>query len=171
LGLTSVFSYYTFSPMHTSDSHRRVALFDEMFHRVMNKMKQIEQKPRLFGTDFLLYPSEIHTIEAIGRNAGINVTALASLQGVTKGAISQIVQKLVKKGMVVRMRDEMSDREVLLKLSDTGMIAYKAHHDFHSRIYPDLVDIIEQADDANIEFMETVFKAIDRFCDQMISES
>ena len=156
--------------MNIKDTHRRLALFDEMFHRVMNKMKQIEQKPRHFGTQFLLYPSEIHTIQAIGRNAGINVTALAALQGVTKGAISQIIQKLVKKGMVVRMKDEMSNRGVLLMLSDTGRIAYQAHRDFHSRIYPDLVDIIEQADDGSIAFMETVFKAIDRFCDQVISE-
>ncbi|MBI9089340.1 MAG: MarR family transcriptional regulator [Desulfobacterium sp.] len=157
--------------MHTNDSHRRLALFDDMFHRVMNKMKQIEQKPRRFGTEFLLYPSEIHTIEAIGRNAGINVTTLAALQGVTKGAVSQILRKLVEKGMVVRMKDEMSDREVLLKLSNTGTVAYQAHQEFHSRIYPDLVEIIEQADDGNIEFMETLFKAIDRFCDRVIGGS
>lgn len=157
--------------MNISDPHRRMALFDDMFHRVMNKMKRIEQKPRHFGTNFLLYPSEIHTIEAIGRNAGINITALAALQGVTKGAVSQIVQKLVKKSMVVRMMGEMSDREVLLKLSDTGKIAYHAHGNFHSQIDPELVEIIAQADDANIEFMETVFKAIDRFCDQVIKES
>jgi len=157
--------------MKTNDPQRRVALFDDMFHRVMNKMKRIEQKPRHFGTDFLLYPSEIHTIETIGRNAGINVTALAALQGVTKGAVSQVLQKLVKKGMVVRMKDEMSDREVLLKLSDTGKIAYQAHADFHSKIDPELVEIIARADDAQLEFMETVFKAIDRFCDQVISAS
>jgi len=30
-------------------------------------MKGIEQEPRRFGTDFLLYPSEIHTIEDIDR--------------------------------------------------------------------------------------------------------
>ncbi len=157
--------------MNTSDSHRRMALLDDMFHRVMNKMKRIEKKPRRFGTEFLLYPSEIHTIETIGRNAGINVTALAALQGVTKGAVSQILQKLVKKGMVVRMKDEMSDREVLLKLSDTGRIAYQAHADFHSQMDPDLMSIMAEADDAQIEFMETVFKAIDQFCDQVISDA
>ncbi|MCP4117179.1 MAG: winged helix-turn-helix transcriptional regulator [Desulfobacteraceae bacterium] len=157
--------------MYTRDPHKRMALFDNMFHRIMNKMKRIEQKPRRFGTDFILYPSEIHTIEAIGRNAGINVTALAALQGVTKGAVSQTLQKLVKKGMVIRMKDEMSDREVLLKLSDTGQVAYHAHEDFHSRIDPELMEIIGQADDANIEFIEKLFKAIDRFCDQVISES
>ena len=157
--------------MDISAPHRCMVLFDDMFHRIMNKMNRIEQKPRRFGTDFLLYSSEIHTIQAIGRNAGINVTALAALQGVTKGAVSQILQKLVKKGMVVRMKDEMSDREVLLKLSDTGKIAYQAHADFHSQIDPEFVEIIAQADDANLEFMETVLKAIERFCDQVISES
>ena len=157
--------------MYTRDPHKRMALFDDMFHRIMNKMKRIEQKPRRFGTDFLLYPSEIHTIDAIGRNAGINVTALAALQGVTKGAVSQTLQKLVKKGMVIRMKDEMSDREVLLKLSDTGRVAYQAHADFHSQIDPELMAIIEQADDANMAFMEKVFKATERFCDKVISDS
>ena len=144
--------------------------FEILFHKIVNKTKQIEQRPRHFGTNFVLYPSEIHTIEAIGRNAGVNITDLAGIQGVTKGAVSQLIQKLVKKGMVVRMKDEMSDREVLLKLSPTGMIAFKSHEDFHSNLFSDLVKIIEQADDEKLEFMETVFKTIDRSCNGVLNK-
>jgi len=156
--------------MHNDPLYTKFAAFDVLFHKVMNKMKRIEQKPRHFGTDILLYPSEIHTIEAIGRNAGINVTDLATLQGVTKGAVSQVIRKLVEKEMAVRMKDERSDREVLLMLSPTGKIAYEAHKKFHARIDPHLMDLVEQADEEKITFIVSVFKAIDSFCDQVLSE-
>ncbi|VFQ46807.1 MarR family transcriptional regulator [Desulfoluna butyratoxydans] len=148
----------------------KFAAFDAIFHRVMNKMKRIEQKPRYFGTDILLYPSEIHTIEAIGKNPGINVTDLAALQGVTKGAVSQVIRKLVDKEMVIRMKDEKSDREVLLVLSPTGKTANAAHQKFHSRIDPILLELIDEADEEKIAFTVSVFQAIERFCDQVLSE-
>ncbi len=156
--------------MQNNSFHTKFGEFDVLFHKVVNKMKQIEQKPRYFGTDILLYPSEIHTIEAIGKNPGINVTDLAALQGVTKGAVSQVIRKLVDKEMVVRMKDEKSDREVLLMLSPAGKGAHEAHKEFHSRIDPHLMDLIEQADDEKLAFMVQVFKAIDLFCDQVLSE-
>lgn len=157
--------------MNNNTFQKKFSGFDALFHKVMNKMKRIEQKPRYFGTEILLYPSEIHTIEAIGKNAGINVTDLAALQGVTKGAVSQVIRKLVDKEMVVRMKDERSEREVLLLLSPTGKVAYEAHQKFHSRINPHLVELIEQADEEKLAFMVSVFTAIDQFCDEVLSES
>ena len=157
--------------MNSDAKHIDFAAFDTLFHKVMNKMKRIEQKPRHFGTHILLYPSEIHTIDFIGRNAGINITELASVQGVTKGAVSQLVRKLVEKEMVVRMKDERSDREVLLMLSPTGKVAYEAHKAFHARIDPALMELVAQASEEQLTFMKAVFKAIDRFCDQVLTES
>ena len=157
--------------MNNDSKHIDFAKFDILFHKVMNKMKRIEQKPRHFGTQILLYPSEIHTIDLIGRNAGINITELASVQGVTKGAVSQLVRKLVKKDMVVRMKDERSDREVLLMLSPTGKIAYEAHKEFHARIDSPLMALVAQASEEQLVFVEAVFKAIDRFCDKVLAES
>lgn len=156
--------------MEPDHFYKKFAAFDAIFHKVMNKMKRIEQKPRYFGTEILLYPSEIHTIEAIGKNPGINVTDLAALQGVTKGAVSQVIRKLADKEMVIRMKDEKSDREVLLMLSPTGKIAHAAHQTFHSRIDPILLELIANADEEKIAFTLSVFKAIDHFCDEVLSE-
>ncbi|WP_300673649.1 MarR family transcriptional regulator [Desulfoluna sp.] len=156
--------------MNDETFHIKFASVDFLFHKIFNKMKRIEQTPRYFGTETLLYPSEIHTIEAIGKNAGINMTDLAALQGVTKGAVSQVIRKLVDKEMVIRMKDEKSDREVLLKLSPTGKVAHDAHKKFHARINPHLLDLVEQADEEKMAFMTEVFKAIDQFCDQVLDE-
>ena len=145
--------------------------FDTLFHRVLNKMNKLEKKPRYYGTDHLLFGSEIHTIEAIGHNPGISVTELADLQGVTKGAVSQLIQKLEKKDLIIRMKNMNSDKQVFLKLSDVGNIAFKAHDDFHAKVFPELVGALKQADKKTLDSMEVMLEAIERFCDRAIEEA
>ena len=145
--------------------------FDAIFHRIMNKMAKLEKKPRYYGTEHLLYGSEIHTVEAIGHNAGISVTELADLQGVTKGAVSQVIQKLEKKNLIIRMKNMNSDKQVFLKLSDVGSIAFKAHDDFHAKVFPELVNVIKQTDQKTLDKMETVLESIEKFCDKAIKEA
>ncbi len=94
----------------------------ETFNRIINKFSSIEKKPRDFGIGDLLYPSEIHNIEIIGRNPGINVTNLAKKLGVTKGAVSQIVNKLERKKLVAKFRDSNNEKEVMLKLQKRGKL-------------------------------------------------
>lgn len=159
--------------MHTmikDKTLRDLAIFDTLLHKVVNKLKRIEKKPRYFGTDDLIYPSEIHTIEALGRHPGINVTELAAIQGITKGGVSQLIQKLEAKKMVIKMKNVASDREVYLKLTEKGMIAYKGHEDFHSRILPDLLYVIEEATPDQLAYVEKLFTTIERFCDKILEE-
>ena len=87
-----------------------------------------------FGVDRMLYPSEIHTIEAIGKNFRINVTQLAELQGITKGAVSQMVYKLVRKKFVKKIKFPRSGKEVFLELTPEGKKAFKGHEKFPIRI-------------------------------------
>lgn len=46
---------------------------------VFIRFQQLEQVPRHFGTEDLLYPAEIHTIEYIGDHPATNATAVADL--------------------------------------------------------------------------------------------
>ncbi len=163
--------------MDRMDKHEQKILtdflerFDTLFHRIVNKMNKLEKKPRHFGTAHLLYGSEIHTIEAIGKNPGISVTELAHIQGVTKGAVSQIIQKLEKKKLIIRMKNMNSDKQVFLKLSDLGDVAFKAHDAFHARVFPVLVKAIKQTDTKTLDKMEVVLGAIDDFCDKAIEQA
>jgi len=87
-----------------------------------------------FGTGVPLYRSEIHTIETIGKNPGINVTRLAERMGVTKGAVSQMLTRLAKKRLVERGRPPGSEKEVTIDLSDLGRRAFENHSAFHRQI-------------------------------------
>jgi len=68
--------------------------------RIQNKIAAIEKSPRDFGSGDLLYRSEIHTLMAIGENPGANVTDLASHSGISKSAVSQMVNKLSHRNLV-----------------------------------------------------------------------
>jgi len=75
----------------------------ELFIRMVNKYNSIEKVPARHGTRHNLYHSERHMLDKIGDNPGMNVTEFANTVGVTKGAISQVVTKLEKKGVVTRV--------------------------------------------------------------------
>lgn len=103
--------------------------------RIVNRMDAEEKSPRNFGTGDLLHRSEIHTVMAVGRNEGINITNLSYCLGTSKSAISQMVSRLERKDYVERYHDRENDKEVRLRLTPKGTIAYLGHEQHHARIY------------------------------------
>lgn len=93
-----------------------------------------------FGTGTDLYVKEIHTIEAIGKQPRVTVTQLARQAAVTKGAVSQIVNKLVDKGFVVKQRAETDNREIGLLLTDLGQVAFREHELVHRQVFEIVCD-------------------------------
>lgn len=82
--------------------------------RTMHKYLQVEKQPRQYGPGILLtQTTEIHTIAIIGDQPNINVTELARQRGVTKGAASQLVYKLVNKGYLRKEKSPTLDIEAL----------------------------------------------------------
>ena len=103
----------------------------EKLERVITKTESMHTPSFSFGTGVLLHQNEIHTIQAIGRNLGINITTLAEKKGVTKGAISQTINRLVKKGLVRKTHIPGNAKEVILELTDLGWVGFRNHEKFH----------------------------------------
>jgi len=102
--------------------------------RIIHKYIRNEDIKRSYGTESLLTRKEIHTIEYIGENPGINLKSLSEIQGVTKGAASQMVSRLVEKGYVQRKESLSSGAEISLYLTDKGKAAFKGHLEYHYQI-------------------------------------
>lgn len=68
------------------------------FQSLMALALKLDQMPKQFGTGRDLSHTEIHLIEIIGDNKDLGVTDIARLIGVTKGAVSQTLKRLEKKG-------------------------------------------------------------------------
>jgi DNA-binding MarR family transcriptional regulator len=110
----------------------------ESWIRILNKMDEVEKRPQDFGSGDPLYYSEIHTIMAIGMHKVINVTNLAGYLGISKSAISQMIARLVSKDLVEKYRDPDNDKEIRLRLTPRGTIAYLGHEQHHAKIYANL---------------------------------
>jgi len=129
---------------------RKIMNRDELFNEVMERLYDVsrgihkyESVPRKYGTDEELYMVEAHTINLIGDHGKINVTQLAEITHRTKGAISQTVDKLIKKEMVTKHRNPENNREVIIELTAKGKIAYDFHKNLDRMNYRKYLEKIE----------------------------
>jgi DNA-binding MarR family transcriptional regulator len=67
-----------------------------------------------------LYPSEIHLLLLIDAQSRLNATGLAERLGLSKGAISQTLTRLEKKGVLIKSRDPASKNELILEFTTAG---------------------------------------------------
>ena len=135
----------------------------ELFIRLCNKYKAMEKIPLDFGADALLYHSEMHMIDQIGDHPEMNITELAGLAGVTKGAISQTVKKLEKKGVVTRYKGAENEKEVFLEFTDIGRNVYEKHKEVNKESIIPLYEELKKYSDDKVSFLVEMFKWMDTF--------
>ena len=138
----------------------------ELFIRLCNKYKAMEKIPLDFGAGGLLYHSEMHMIDQIGDHPEMNITELAKSAGVTKGAISQTVTKLEKKGVVTRYKGADNEKEVFLQFTDIGRDIYKKHKEVDKEAIIPLYEELRKYSDDKVYFLVEMFKWMDKFLDE-----
>lgn len=142
--------------------------FIVLLERVIHKYNQWENKQRTYGTDTVLSKAEIHTIAAVGDNPGINITALADILGITKGAASQMIYKLVEKGAVEKKVSPNSDTEVVLNLTGDGQKNYVAHREYHLQTNDESIKLLKDVPDSFFTYMIELFSAIEKIMDEKL---
>ncbi len=118
------------------------------------KLFDENREENFYGTDALLYEAEIHMIMFIKDFPGLHVSALAEKIGVTKGAVSQTVMKLVRKGMVEKVKDPQNHSRILLQLTSKGEIAYFEHKKYHQEFDRMVDTLMADASDDQIDFLK-----------------
>jgi DNA-binding MarR family transcriptional regulator len=116
------------------DGYDAAEEFTDLLTRLFNKAARIEQEPVDTGDSVLLYTSEIHLIDVAGRFPEESMSVLASHLGITKGAISQTVKKLEKKGYLERVHKEGNKKTVFIRLTGPGMQAFEWHRAYHAMV-------------------------------------
>lgn len=115
----------------------------KLYFASLKEFSEFESRPRDFGTGDLLYASEIHTIQAIGKNKECNLTELADKMSISKSGISKFLDKLLKKNLIKKEKGKENKKEVFFTLTEKGYIAFKAHEEFDAQMF---ATIIEQLD-------------------------
>jgi len=88
-----------------------------------------------YGTGDRLSPVEAPTIQAVGDNQGLNLTALARAMSVTKATMSERVKRLAKRGLLRKSRAIDNRKEILITLTEQGRLVQKGHEEMHRKMF------------------------------------
>lgn len=124
---------------------------DEIIFQLMDSIYEVsrvtslyESVPRKYGTDDELYMVEAHTINLIGERVKTNTSELAELTKKTKGAISQMVNKLKKKDLVIKYKNPTDSREIIIELSEKGKQVFEYHKELDKIEYTKILNQLDE---------------------------
>jgi len=134
----------------------------DLLIRVIHQAVDIEKHPVDVGYGDVLSASEIHLIDIAGRYPKEKLSEIATRLGITKGAVTQMVQKLEEKGYVKRVRSTESKKTVYLDLTSKGMQAFRWHTDLHSRLQADFLKEISDMPEEQIEGAISILRCYEK---------
>jgi DNA-binding MarR family transcriptional regulator len=91
------------------------------WQRVMNKVLFLGRKRAFRFRDVEFFPSEVHLMLVIKEEIDTNATRMAEELGVTKGAVSQALTRLEKKGVLSKSKDPAMKNELTLAFTPFGV--------------------------------------------------
>ena len=113
----------------TAEYHALDERANIIYKFVMNYSDYIKTA-RDYGTGETINMVEVHILTVIEENPGITVTNVALEWNRTKGAVSQIIAKLEKRGLVMRKKETGNAKNVHLYVTDKGEHLSKAHKEY-----------------------------------------
>ncbi len=153
-----------------NDKKEAIESFTARLLRIINKHARIEDLPIRTGQNIGLTAKEIHCLNAIGQQEGINIKGIGDTLGVTKSAASQMVGKLEKKGFAKKEKALDNDKEILTYLTDTGWEAFDAHKKFHERHLKTLVKQLGEFPDTQLAVAASILAVVESVVDKRIAE-
>lgn len=139
----------------------------DLFLKILHLYSVIGRKPKDYGTGDLLYVTEIHTIKMVAKNRQINMTQLAEIMGVTRGAISQTINKLVRKNLIIKS-NSTNRKEFSLRLSEKGKIVYEGQKSFENEIFTFASKLYDTASPEDRDLVKRLFLAISGNMESMV---
>jgi DNA-binding MarR family transcriptional regulator len=125
-----------------------------------NEMKQC----RDYGSGHLLYHSEVHLIIAIYKHKDANVSELAQVLGITNGAVPQVANKLIQKGLIEKYRLKGNKKDIYYRLTEQGELVYWGHEIHHNQIHTKIAEYLNSLDDDKVQAIATFLdKTIESF--------
>ncbi|OCA98365.1 transcriptional regulator [Clostridium beijerinckii] len=135
--------------------------------RLVTKLSELDKQTSYYGTDKQLFEAEIHMIKAIKESEGIHVIGLAEKLGVTKGAVSQIITKLQKKGMTIKEIDPNNLSRLIIRLTPKGEIAYLHHEKIHQDFDVLVNNILNDSSDEEKTFLKKFLNSLEEKVDTL----
>ena len=138
------------------------------FFNANQRFSQMDSKARYFGTAHRLSLAEIHLIDYIGYHTECFANDIARDLGVTKGAVSQTMRRLVELGYIVRTPDVQNKSRLLLSLTAEGERAFLEHQKYHQEIERYFAQLIETYSQEEYEKMLQLLQRLEGIFEQSL---
>ena len=112
------------------------------FMQFINKVTYLEKNKVFPYKDIKLYPSEMHLMMLIDDGHHSNITEMANILGVTKGAVSQTISRLVKKGVLQVTKDPYQKNELTAEFTPFGIKAMGRYRSLRSFLLTQYADYL-----------------------------
>ena len=99
------------------------------------------------------------------------MTQLAEMHGITKGAVSQMIYRLLDKGYVEKVSAPEDDRELRMILTPSGRAAYEAHREYHAKRSGDFMDFLGSMKAAEFAALHQVLASFEAMVDDALEEA
>ncbi|AKN29878.1 MarR family transcriptional regulator [Clostridium carboxidivorans P7] len=139
------------------------------FRKLFNKMawlNKFKMEDSLKGYK----SSEVHYIEYIGKNVDSNVTKLAESFYMTRGAISKMTKKLIKRGVIESYQKPENKKEIYFRLTEKGQKIYKIHEELHKEFQERDKVVFEQVTEEQFDSMLSFMEKYNRHLDAEIKK-
>ncbi|MBK5101918.1 MAG: MarR family transcriptional regulator [Desulfobacteraceae bacterium] len=137
----------------------------EQILRISNKLIFLEKKSLLKHGDLKLYPSEIHLINVIAEGHDINASKMATKLGVTKGAVSQTLARLEKKGVLNKTKDSQNKNELTVYFTPLGKNVLEEHRKLRATFHEQYVKYFSDIPEKEKVIIMSFLKKMEEFFD------
>ena len=120
-------------------------------YRIVSELIKISEHADAFRhgrEDFFddLNLTEVHCIHWIGTLDHANVTKVSNEMGMTRGAISKICKKLLKKNFIESYQEPENNKNIYFRIADGGKKIFEAHKITHNRAFGEKLNIVGRYD-------------------------
>ena len=128
----------------------------------LSKIAFIEKKRILIFDNLKLYPSEIHLLLFIYFEQDTNITEIANRIGLTKGAVSQTLSRLQKKGILTKKTDPYNKNELKIMFTTQG-----------NKLIKKIIEMKKEFEQEYLDYIKTLTekdkKVISIFLDNLVT--
>lgn len=149
-------------------THETIFKLMIQFIRITKKFNELENMSIDVGIGEKLYPSEFHVIVALGNDYEKTVTGLSKRLDITKGAVSQVVNKLHVKGFINKERNKDYGKEIILSLTEKGRNAFKIQEDFHKKMEDEFIMHLEMITPEQMDSFLLILPKIEEYIDTFL---
>ena len=149
------------------EAQKRRAMLNDLLSNTFNSILRVEEKALDNKLTEGLTITEVHTMIAVGLYESNPMSTVAIRLGVTLATLTTAINKLVRKGFIVRERDSEDRRKVLIRLTKRGRQVYRVHHMFHNKMLSEaLADLSDQEEQVLSSSLEKVKAFFDKNVDE-----